>query len=99
MSSSLSPGITGAIEIPVEIPASVNAFIASNRFVTDGACGSTLRAVASDENGMLKYTRIQASRCSLCSTSISLKTNAPLVMMPTGFRYCAHTLRQARVRP
>src|SRR5687768_6920991 len=91
ISSSFSPGITGAIEIPVGMPASASIFIAANRLSGDGTWGSTLRAVSASENGMLKKTRIDACSWSLATRSISLVTSADFVMIPTGFRNSAHT--------
>ncbi len=97
MSSSFRPGMIGEIEMPVEMPASDNRAMASNRLRLAGACGSTWRATSSSANGMLKYTLIQASSCRRLSTSRSRCTRTPFVMMATGLRYSAQTSRQARV--
>ena len=51
MSCSLSPGMTGAIETAVGIPASDNFSMASSRLEIEGACGSTFLAVSLSGKG------------------------------------------------
>ena len=61
MSCSLSPGMTGAIETAVGIPALAKASIVANRLDIEGACGSTFLAISSEAKGILRNTRIQDS--------------------------------------
>ena len=99
MSLSFNPGMTGAIPMPVEIPASESRRRVSKRWDGRLAPGSIARPAASSAKGMLHVTDTRVSRDMMASSSMSRRTRAPFVMTPMGFRNSRQTSRHRRVSP
>lgn len=97
MSLSLSPGMTGAMPMPVAMPAEDRILRVSKRCEGRLALGSIARPVRSSEKGMDRETQTRVSRAIFASRSTSRRTSAPLVMIPTGLRNSAQISRQRRV--
>ena len=96
---SFRPGMTGAMPMPVSIPASESIRSVSKRWEGRLAPGSTARPVASSANGIERQTETFVSRDIAVSSGMSRRTRAPFVIIPTGLRKSRQTSRQRRVRP
>ncbi len=97
MSSSPSPGITGATLTPTSRPAAASRAIVLIRRCGVATNGSIARALSGSHSGTDTLTPTRATCASRESTSRSRSMSGALVMMPTGLRYSAHTSRQRRV--
>ena len=99
MWQSFRPGMTGAIPIPVGIPASESIRSVSKRWEGRLAPGSIARPVASSAKGMESVAETRVWRDIAARRSMSRRISAPLVIRPTGFTNSRQTSRHLRVSP
>ena len=92
-SSSVTPGIIGAIMIPQATPASVSSRRASKRLIGLAVPGSIFFQTASSSVGMLNAIWASVTSASRDQRSRSRRTEGDLVSMCTGWRKSSITSR------